>query len=96
METEILIVISIGSLQTMQIIINFYTEGTEGTMFTHTPDKAIHALIWCLGMLGAGLFSVVMGFLLYLIPAHRKDILWLNNYQTEQHIDDNDDRWKSF
>ena len=22
--------------------------------------------------------------------------MWLNNYQTEEHIDDNDDRWKSF
>ena len=37
-----LTVTSIGSLQTTQVIINFYTEGTEGTMFRHIPDKAIN------------------------------------------------------
>ena len=37
-----------------------------------------------------------MGFLLYLIPAHRMDVLWMDNYQTEEHIDDSDDTWKSF
>ena len=65
-------------------------------MLAHTPNKAMHALIWYLAMLGAGLFSVVMGFLLYLIPADRRDVLWLDNYHTEEHIDDSDDTWKSF
>merc|ERR1711873_30680 len=78
------------------------TEGSPSQLKTtqlptwHTPNKAMHALIWYLAMLGAGLFSVVMGFLLYLIPADRRDVLWLDYYHTEEHIDDSDDTWKSF
>ena len=91
-----LTVTSVAFSQTTQSIINFYRTGPEGAVLAHTPNKAMHALIWYLAMLGAGLFSVVMGFLLYLIPADRRDVLWLDNYHTEEHIDDSDDTWKSF
>merc|ERR1711867_273251 len=70
-----LTVTSVAFSQTTQSIINFYRHCPEGAVLAHTPNKAMHALIWYLAMLGAGLFSVVMGFLLYLIPADRRDVL---------------------
>jgi hypothetical protein len=91
-----LTVASATSLQTAQIIINYYGKGPEGAEHKQIPEKSVHAIIWYLALILVGIVSVVIGFILYLIPSDWRDILWLDNYETDDHIDDKDDRWKSF
>ena len=87
---------SATSLQTANIILNYYGQGPQGAVHSRTPDKSVHAVVWYLSLMFVGLVSVGIGYLLHLIPAKWRNVPWLDNYQTAKHIDDKDDKWKSF
>ena len=91
-----LTVASATSLQTAQIILRYYGQGPEGAKHRSIPEKSVHAVIWYLAMMMLGLVGSCLGYILFLIPADWRDVPWLDNYQTDKHIDDKDDRWKSF
>ena len=91
-----LTVASATSLQTAQIILNYYGRGPQNSVHKDIPEKAVHAVIWYLSLMLAGLVAMVFGFILYLIPADWRDVPWLDDKPTEKHIDDKDDRWKAF
>jgi hypothetical protein len=91
-----LTVASATSLQTTHVILAFYGRGPEGTVHEKTPVKAVHAVVWYLSLMLVGLVAVLLGFMLSLIPANWGNVPWLDNRQTDQHIDDKDDKWKSF
>ena len=87
---------SATSLQTANIILNYYGQGPQGAVHSRIPDKSVHAVVWYLSLMFAGLTSALLGYLLHLIPAKWRNVPWLDNYQTAKHIDDKDDKWKSF
>merc|ERR1719412_677683 len=87
---------SATSLQTANIILNNYGQGPQGAVHSSTPVKSVHAVAWYLSLMFVGLVSVGIGYLLHLIPAKWRNVPWLDNYQTAKHIDDKDDKWKSF
>ena len=87
---------SATSLQTANIILNYYGQGPQGAVHSSTPEKSVHAVVWYLSLMFVGLVSVGIGYLLHLIPAKWRNVPWLDNYQTAKHIDDKDDKWKSF
>ena len=72
-----LTVASAASLQTTQIILNYYGRSLElersesGRLIFHNevPQHAFHAVIWYLALMGAGILSFVVGYALHLIPA---------------------------
>ena len=92
---EGLTVCSATSVQSVKFILHYYGHGPGGDVHKDIPNMAVHAVIWYLTIMSTCLVSVVIGYLLYLMPAHLRDTPWLENYQTDHHIDDNDDRWKS-
>jgi len=98
-----LTVASAASLQTTQIILNYYGRSLEvlrsetghAIFPNEAPQHALHAVIWYLALLGAGILSFVMGYALHLIPARWRDVPWLDNTMTLKHIDDKGDCWMS-
>ena len=52
--------------------------------------------MWYLGLMMACLCAVLLGYVISLVPANWRGVPWLDNKQTEKHIDDKDDKWKSF
>eukprot|EP00092_Neocalanus_flemingeri_P001559 GFUD01001661.1.p1 GENE.GFUD01001661.1~~GFUD01001661.1.p1 ORF type:complete len:1153 (-),score=202.90 GFUD01001661.1:50-3508(-) len=98
-----LTIASAASLQTTQIILNYYGRSLElarsetGSLIfpNEVPQHAFHAVIWYLSLMGAGILSFVVGYALHLIPASWRDVPWLDNILTDKHIDDKGDRWKS-
>jgi hypothetical protein len=98
-----LTIASAASLQTTQIILNYYGRSLEversetgHVIFPdEVPQHALHAVIWYLALLGAGILSFVLGYVLHLIPASWRDVPWLDNTLTLKHIDDKGDCWKS-
>ena len=60
------------------------------------PEKAVHAAIWYLGLMMACLCAVLLSYVISLVPANWRGVPWLDNKQTDDHIDDKDDKWKSF
>ena len=72
-----LTVASAASLQTTQIILDYYGQSLElersesGSLIypDKMPQHAFHAVIWYLSLMGVGLLSFVIGYALHLIPA---------------------------
>ena len=72
-----LTVASAASLQTTQIILKYYGRSLElersetGRLIfpDEVPQHALHAVIWYLSLMGAGILSFVIGYALHLIPA---------------------------
>ena len=60
------------------------------------PEKAVHAAIWYLGLMMACLCAVLLSYVISLVPANWRGVPWLDNKPTDKHIDDKDDKWKSF
>ena len=60
------------------------------------PEKAVQAALWYLSLMMACLCAVLLSYIISLIPAKWRGVPWLDNKQTEEHIDDKGDKWKSF
>ena len=60
------------------------------------PEKAVQAALWYLGLMMACLCAVLLSYLISLVPANWRGVPWLDNKQTDEHIDDKGDKWKSF
>ena len=71
-----LTVCSAASLQTTQIIVTQYGQSLEMKMQepgSNVPPHALHAVIWYLCLLCAGLLSFMLGYALHLLPARYTD-----------------------
>lgn len=91
------------SLHTTQIILSFFgrtlEDKREATSDLVLPDEvpqlAFHAVVWYIALMLSCVPALILGYLLHLIPAKWRDVPWLDDCITQEHIDDQGDQWKS-
>ena len=91
-----LTIASAVSLQTTHIILDFYGQGHKNIVKDGVTDKTEHAVIWYLALILAHGFATFLGFIISIIPANWRGVPWLDNKLTDEHVDDKDDKWRSF
>ena len=91
-----LTIASAVSLQTTHIILDFYGHGHKNIVKDGVTDKTEHAVIWYLALILAHGFATLLGFIISVIPANWRGVPWLDNRLTDEHVDDEDDKWRSF